>query len=640
MAGTPRAGITTARAATILAIAGIAAYANVLEAPFVFDDIPSIEQNESIRDLRDLGRVLRPPAEEGTGVAGRPLVNVTLAVNYAAGGLDPRGYHLFNLVIHVLAACALFGLVRRILQGPVLGPRLADRAGLVALGTALLWTVHPLQTETVTCVVQRTEGIVGLCYLLTLYAFVRATERPAPARNPWAWAATAACFAGMASKEVMVTAPVLALLLDRTFFAGTFAAAWRARRELHAALALGWLLLLHLLTGNPMRGGTAGFTGDISLGENLLTQSHALALYLKLTLWPDPLVLDYGSVVIRDPRDVLGAGCLVLALLGATIWALWRRPAWGFLGAWFFVILSPSSSVIPLITQTIAEHRMYLPLAAPLAGVAAWLLRRPGALGPAVAATAAAVLLSVTILRNADYRTAESIWTVNARHRPDNPRSFLNLAELAERAGRPADAVPHYRAALALQPEHPTARFKLAFALAATGRTEEALGEYAAAVRQEPAAADVRINYAAALLAAGRIGDAIEQYEAALQLAGPAPEIHFNLGLACLRGGRLSDALSHFGEAVRLRPDDPAARFAHGQALARAQRFEAAAGEFRRAAQLQPDHAEAWANLGAALFLGGDRDGAIAAYAAAVRLRPEDPRFRERLEHIRSSGGP
>jgi hypothetical protein len=167
----------------------------------------------------------------------------------------------------------------------------------------------------------------------------------------------------MGAKEVMVTAPLVVLLYDRTFVAGGFSAAWRQRRTYyvgprrHLAVAR----VDHVRAGAGPGVG-AGFGLGVSWWTYLLKQSEAILLYLKLSFWPHPLVLDYGTAVVHSVADVWWQAIVVLALLGLTIWALVRKPVAGFLGAWFFVILAPSSSVVPILTQTMAEHRMYLPL--------------------------------------------------------------------------------------------------------------------------------------------------------------------------------------------------------------------------------------------------------------------------------------
>lgn len=170
----------------LLVLVTAAAYSNSFGGPFLFDDEPSIVDNPTIRRLWPIDRVLDPPPYCLT-VVGRPFANLTLAANYAWGGLDVRGYHAVNLAIHILAALALYGIVRRTLLLPQMPAALQSGAASLALAVAALWTVHPMQTESVTYIVQRTESLLGLCYLVTLYAALRSAQARAPrAEQLWA----------------------------------------------------------------------------------------------------------------------------------------------------------------------------------------------------------------------------------------------------------------------------------------------------------------------------------------------------------------------------------------------------------------------------------------------------------------------
>jgi protein O-mannosyl-transferase len=185
---------------------------------------------------------------------GRPVVNLSLALNYALGGSNVWGYHALNLAIHIiLAGLTLFGVVRRTLLRPALRERFSPSAARLALVVAVLWTAHPLQTEAVTYVSQRCESLMGLFYLLTLYCFVRGAD--SQRCGWWFTLSVVACLLGMATKEVMVTAPLLVLLYDRTFVTGSFRKAWTRHRRLYLSLAGTWLLLGYLMAGLHYRGG-------------------------------------------------------------------------------------------------------------------------------------------------------------------------------------------------------------------------------------------------------------------------------------------------------------------------------------------------------------------------------------------------
>jgi hypothetical protein len=236
--------------AVVLVVAGVLAYATSFSNPFLYDDQTAIVKNTQIRTLSPLSVPLTPPRD--TPVAGRPLANLSLAVNYAYGGLDVTSYHVTNLALHLLVALVLFGIVRRtLLLGRPEG--LQPHADGLALAAALVWVLHPLNSEVVNYLVQRTESLMALCYLATLYCAIRAHAHP----DRWGWraAAIAACAAGMASKESMVTAPLMVLVYDRVFLYPSLGAAIRERRALYIGLAATWAVLAALMLGQPRTSG-------------------------------------------------------------------------------------------------------------------------------------------------------------------------------------------------------------------------------------------------------------------------------------------------------------------------------------------------------------------------------------------------
>ena len=451
-----------ALAAALLCAAIAVEYRGAVDAPFIYDDALSVGANKSIVRLwplvgsDDAPGPLRPPHALPT--SGRPLVNFSLAVNYWFGGLDPRGYRLFNLAVHALSALVLLAIVRRVLRLEFFEGRFERAALAVASAVALVWAVHPLASEAVIYVTQRTELLVGLFYLLTIYCSLRywaAASRGA--RAAWVALAAAACLCGMACKEVMVTAPAVVLLMERTFVAGTFRRALRSSWPLYAALALGWAFLWWLNRGAP-RSDSAGFHLGVSAAAWWLTQAKALWLYLKLAVWPAPLVIHYGLPFLTPEQAwpwALGA-----AALGAgTAILLWRRRAAGLVGAWVLVILSPTL-VVPIVTEVAAERRMYLPLAGIVALVVVggyWLGSRArekrlavgkarGAsrwLVAAEVAAAGAVAIAFVALgarRAAEYRDEATLWRGAADRYPNDVVSQNNLAFVLLRSGKNDEA--------------------------------------------------------------------------------------------------------------------------------------------------------------------------------------------------------
>ena len=231
----------------------------------------------------------------------------------------------------------------------------------IACAVALLWVVHPLQTQAVTYLSQRTEVLMGLCYLLTLHCFIRGAESgpafaasgsavspasprtkstrgartspalpTAPSSRGYVWLilSVLSCLLGAASKEVIATAPVIMLLYDRTFVAGTFREAVRRRGWYYLALALSWVMLTALMRGLGQRGAGLGLGG--SAFDYALTECWSVVLYLKLAFWPHPLVFEYGLDVIKCPIAAAPYALVLAPLVAGTLVALRCRPALDF----------------------------------------------------------------------------------------------------------------------------------------------------------------------------------------------------------------------------------------------------------------------------------------------------------------------
>ena len=208
-----------------LAAAVLVTYAGSLNCPFVFDDSNDIVGNATIRHLWPLGDVFLVRGANATGLQSRPVVNLSFALDYVLGGLDTLPYHLTNLAIHLLATLALFGIVHRTLLLPAFRNRFGQAAVPLALAVALLWAVHPLQTESVTYVTQRYESLMGLFYLLAVYSLVRCGSSPHPYR--WCAVTASAALLSLGSKEVAVSLPIAILLYDRLLLTGSLAEVWR-----------------------------------------------------------------------------------------------------------------------------------------------------------------------------------------------------------------------------------------------------------------------------------------------------------------------------------------------------------------------------------------------------------------------------
>lgn len=601
--------------------AGVAVFANSLAGPFVFDDGPAIVENPSIRQLWPINAVLHPAIDGGATVSGRPLVNLSFALNHAVSGYAVRGYHVTNLIIHLLGGLLLWGILRRSFHQPIVAGRYGKVALPLSLALAMIWLLHPLQTGAVTYIVQRAESLAGFWYLLTLYGFIKSARMTKGGRW-WLLGSVLACLLGMATKEIMVTAPLVVLLYDRTFVAGSFQAAWRQRRGYYLGLASTWLLLAVLVASTAGRGGTAGFNTSVSSWSYFLTQSEAIARYLRLVIWPDPLVFDYGTATVARIAQVWPELLFLGALGLGTIWALGRKPVWGFAGAVFFLLLAPSSSFVPVASQTMAEHRMYLALIIPVLLIVLGLHRLIGQWSYVVFSVVVLGCGWLTMERNEDYRTVERLWSDTVAKRPSNGRAHHELGKVFLEQGNYPEAMGRFQTAIRLQPLAMEPRYNLGIALVRQNRGEEAVAEYREALRLQPNAAEVHNNLAIALMHLGRLNEAEAQFQEGLRHHPDYAMGQSNLANFYLIHGRPTEAIAPARTAVRLNPNLVAARANLGSALAETGQLHAAAEEFAAVLRLQPDHDEAHYNLGNVMLEFDRVAEAIQHYEAALKANP------------------
>jgi tetratricopeptide (TPR) repeat protein len=630
--------------ALLIAAAAVLVYGAGIAGPFAFDDALTVVQNPQIRDLGNLHAVLSPMAH--TALSGRPLASLSFAVNYALGGLDVTGYHVANIVLHVAYALLIFGLVRGTLV------RFGDRGDRnawsinVAFAVALIWTVHPLTTEVVDYLTQRTESMMAVCCLLTLYASMRSLDSH-PRR--WQTIAILACTAGAACKETIVVAPVLVVLYDRAFAFESFASAFRARWRLYAGLALTWIVLAALVAGNGQTISAGSESAPTSTWVYLLNQTVMITHYLRLAIWPHGLVLYYGwpqslSLVNVWPYALLIVGLFIAAVV---VWV--RRPAVGFLGAWFFLLLAPTSSVLPIATEVGAERRMYLPLVAIVVLIVCgalfvWQrLQRSTVsstggwsgvtVGGAITVAVAVILAAGTVVRTREYQSPLVMaQTVLERWPTANAHNLVG-AELVA-AGRHDEAIQQFRAAA---PALPVARFQLGSELLATGHADEGVAMLESFVKDEPHQLAAR----AALISIGRDYEgrqdwprAIDAFTRILVIDSSDADAHGLLGEALAGDGQLVDAIPHYDAYLRAHPADANAWTALGVAVISCGRTNDAVVAFRNAVGAAPGNPHFRQNLARSLLAQGDVRDAAEQAQQATTLDPNDPAAHELLGEV------
>src|SRR6476659_4154701 len=549
--------------APLLVAAALFAYHNSLKGEFVLDDRGAILQNETIRTLWPPWAPLRTPPK--SSLTGRPIVNLSLALNYAVGGFDPTTYHLFNVFFHALTALVLFGVIRRTLAAPALRDRFEGRRTGLAAAMALLWVVHPLASETVDYIIQRTELLMSFFFLLTFYGAIRSFEQTGK-EKAWLALAIGAFALGLGCKEVIVVAPIALLLYDWLFWSKSLPDALRRHRVLYLGL-VAVLAVVLVVVGTRLRHAFTGLSRRMSPWHYALTQFGVISHYIRLAVWPHPLVADYGNwPVARSVTTVLPALLFVAALVGLTVWGLVRRKPLAFLGVWFFGILAPTSSIRPLSVEIAAERRMYLPLIAVIVlavlGIEALLrwVDAPRPVGPITLGALALILALATVRRADAYRTNLSFWNDVLAKWPDDARAHIWMGNYSKDSGRMDDAFAHFSESVRIQPDNSNAHNGLGAVLARQGKTADAILHYREAIRLDPENSLAHNNLGSILALQDQVDEAVDHFREAVRINPDYASAHANLARVLVRQGLTIEAIEHYETALRLQPDFPAAR--------------------------------------------------------------------------------
>lgn len=619
-------------AVLLLLVVGFLVYANSFGGPFIFSDIQSIPENPVIRNLENFYA-----NSSGYEVHPRRVVGyLTLALNYHFGGLEVAGYHVFNLAVHLANSLLIYTLVLLTFRTPHLRQsRLAPRAGLAALLTALIFVVHPVQTMAVTFVVQRLTSLSALFSLLAMVLYVLGRLR-ADAGRPKAVALLAgsviAAILAMKTKEIAFTLPLAIALYELFFFQG----AWKRRLlSLLPLLMTLPIVPLSILASSDGMVGQVRVQSEMARLDYLFTEFRVIITYLRLLVFPVNQNLDYDYPIYTSffTQPVFLSFLFLASLLGLAVYlyvrsgcfqpstlnpqpfvdrvdgvdrvdllssdqsalnpqlstfnsqllippsAELRLISFGIL--WFFLALSVESSLIPIV-DVIFEYRLYLPsVGAIMAAAVAFVLllhriRNQNLLRALLIGVAVVVLLlgGATWKRNTVWQSQLSMWQDVAAKSPNKARPQINLGSALGELGRLEEAAAVLSAAVRLDPANPDPYVNLGAALASLGRLEEAIAALTQAVALKPDNVEARNNLGLALTLTGRHEEAIGILAEAVRLEPDYERAWYNLGHASLLAGRNLEAIAALKRAVALFPDYGNALVQLAEALNRERRYQ------------------------------------------------------------------
>lgn len=649
-----------------LAVIPAIIYSNSFQAPFVLDDLPNIVEKSTMEVTTLTYESLHQAAFEGA-IVRRWLPNLSYGLNFYFGEHEVWGYHLLNLIVHIMTVMVLYGLFFTTLTLPRLdfSPR---RAAQISLISAIVWAVHPLQTNAVTYIVQRMTSMAAFFYLASLLFYVigRLQSRLKAPRYAF-WAVSLICaLLALASKENSAMLPLIILAYEFYFLSD-----WEKRvysrksiavlgMSLLSIFAVIWIYigrsaLLSILDGYARR--------EFSLVERLLTQTRIIFHYLSLMFLPLPsrLNLDYDYEIshsLLSPPLTLVATLGILCLVGLTVYLFRRHRLLSFGLFWFLANLLIESSVIPL--ELVFEHRLYLPssmliLAVVVLSNGLW-GRRQKVL-PLLWATVIVFLCLFTWQRNMVWANEISLWLdvvtkspgkargfnqlgiayskekdfdkaivayKNAiRNNPYSYSAYLNMGRTYLMNGFVDAAIKAYQKAIKLKPSDPKVYFKLASIYLDQGQIDQAIRLFQEVIKLEPSSFEVYFNLGSAYLAKGLTDESIKAFQKTIAINPSYDKAYFKLGSAYFNKGRINDSIKAFQEATRVNPSYSKAHFNLGVIYLKKRLVDASIKEFQKAIQINPSYDKAYFKLGSAYLDKGLPDEAMKTFKKAIENNPD-----------------
>jgi tetratricopeptide (TPR) repeat protein len=650
--------------ALVITAAVLWIYWPALHGGWLWDDRELISENDLIRDPAGLWKIWFAP---GGQIDYYPVKSSIQWLQWHLWGLDTLGYHLTNIVLHILSALLVWRLLGKFKL------RLAWLGGLI-------FAVHPVQVESVAWIAEFKNTLSLPLLLLAMCAWIDFEER---AKSKDYWLALGLFFVAMLCKLSVVLFPLVILLY----------AWWRRGRigwnDLKArapffvvSLLLGLITIASGIYAVRFNQPDPGVMPVGGLLARLLAAGLSLSFCFSKSFLPVELLPIYPKWPIDPSSPVQYLPWLVLG--GVICWLWTKRRSWGrhaLLGLGFFLInLAPCPGFIPapdMAFTWVMDHFLYLPIIG-LIGLTVAALGRIEIQLPApfrfygigLVSVALALMTFASHGYAALYLNSETLWTYEIRHDPGTYLAYNNLGFSLEQAGRLSEATDQYEQALRLKPNYAVAHYNLGLALQHAGRSSEAMDQFGQALRIDPNDSGAHYNLGIALQQAGRVPEATEQFAQAVRIkpdyaeahnnlglvlfqAGRIPEaagqfalalqikpgnaeFHNNLGLALLQTGQGPNAIAQFQQALQLRPDYADACFNLANALLESARIPEAIDYYEQTLQLKPDYAEAHNNLGAALLQAGRLSEAVAQFQLALQIKPDYPGARNNLARVQT----
>jgi len=616
----------------LLVITGGLVYSNTTGVPFYFDDIKNIEKSFAYAperlsfDILDFNRLT-------TLLSDRPVSYMSLALNYSLSGWDVTFYHIFNTAVHIFAGISLYFLLLTTLT---LSSFTQDIKNPVAVSffSSLIWLVHPIQTQSVTYVVQRMNSMAALFFVLSLllYARGRLASGMWKKRGLFAGSLLSGILA-LGSKEIAATLPFFVMLYEWFFFQNLSTAWIKKRLAFILGACIFFLLIVRIYTGpNILKEVLAIYAvRDFTLMERVYTEFRVVIFYISLLLYPNPSRLsllhefELSHSLFNPATTFLSAAIIACAVVAAIVLARKQRFL-SFSILWFLGNLIIESSVIGL--EIIFEHRTYLPsmFFFALLVVAVYKLFNADRVVSIIFGILLILLCFWTLERNRVWKDPVAFWKDNVRKAPTSYRAYNNLGRHFIMSGNYNAAISQLKLAVRLAPSVPLTYSNLGLAYAGTGDYKLSIDSYEKALARLPLKHSYQTysNLGLIYRKMGQPMKAIDTFKKAISVEPDFAKGYHNLGLVYLENNAVEKAIAACRKSIEIDPFFADTYMLLGQAFISKGLLDNGIKQFEKAVKLDPAHVDANFNLARAYELAGRYKPAMKHYEKSMLLDPGD----------------
>jgi len=613
---------------TLIFLLGLTAYFNVLHSPFQFDDENFIANNLSIRKLANFRALWF------TGNT-RYLTYLSFALNYRLNQLHVFGYHLFNLIIHIISAILVWRLTRLTFKTPLLYPEeISSYAKSISFFAGIIFLVHPVQTQGVTYIYQRSASLATLFYLaaLTLYVKYRLTDYAGDTSRNRALYYNSSLFItalAMFTKETAFTLPFMILLYDLCFLKKQGWTYWLRTAPFLITLAIIPItIMLHARSVNVTVIHRALEKGaSINTWDYLLTQPKVIATYIRLAFLPINQNLDYDYPIAKTlfSVPVISSVLFLSTILIAALRIFNKYRLLSFSIFWFFLTLIPESSIVP-IRDVIFEHRLYLPLVGYtiflVSGIYYLCFARKTKFAVIILTSITICYAIMTYNRNLVWQDKLALWNDTVKKSPKKARPYNNRGLAYYTQGNLSEAIADYTKAIEIDPEYAQAYSNRGLAYYDKGKLGEAILDHSRAIKINPRSAEAYNNRGLARYDKDEYDKAVLDYTYAIDINPYYFEAFSNLGNIFRNSGNTKQAIICYNRAIQINPSYAAAYYNRGIVYYNEGKFKDAVADYTAAINITPKLAQAYNNRGLAYYKNGNREQALIDWGKAIKINP------------------